>query len=137
MTPQEKLPDMIEAAKRAAKIAYCPYSHFPVGAAVLTQSGNIFSGANIENASYSVTLCAERNAAAHAIAAEQLQLAALVLYTATPVPSTPCGACRQFLSEFNPDLIVYCVCDGEQVIHSSLQVLLPAGFRLPNAQVKR
>ncbi|HEV8124725.1 MAG TPA: cytidine deaminase, partial [Gemmatimonadales bacterium] len=89
--------ELYDAAKRVADLAYCPYSNFPVGAAVLTEDGKIFAAPNIENVSYSVTICAERNAAAQAIALGNRSIVAVVLYTRTPTPSTPCGTCRQFL----------------------------------------
>ncbi|SRR5258708_26786737 len=131
--PVEKLTELAMAARAVAARAYCPYSGFPVGAAVLTKSGRIFAAPNIENASYSVTICAERNAAAQAVAAGEREILAIALYTATPEPSTPCGTCRQFLNEFNPAMGVHCVSDGDREIHCTLEELLPLGFRLAPA----
>ena len=122
--------DLYEAARRVSELAYCPYSKFPVGAAVLSADGKIFAAPNIENASYSVTICAERNAAAQAIAAGTTSIVALALYTRTPTPSTPCGTCRQFLSEFNAEMEVLCIADGEEVLRFILKELLPKAFTI-------
>ncbi len=119
---------LFEAARRVSDMAYCPYSHFHVGAAVLTSDGGIFAAPNIENASYSVTICAERNAAAQAVAAGQKSIVAIALYTRTAIPSTPCGACRQFLSEFNPRMEVHCLSDGDEELRFTLNELLPNAF---------
>ena len=132
-TPPMRVRDLVQAAKAAAAKAYCPYSNFPVGAAVLTDSGKIFAAPNVENASYSVTLCAERGAAGQAIAAGERGITALALYTKTATPSTPCGMCRQFLSEFNPSMEVFCAADGEEVTTSTLDALLPLGFKMDPA----
>lgn len=92
--------EMIEKAKDVLKNSYSPYSGFPVGAAVLAASGKIFAAPNIENASYSLTVCAERNAIFQAVAAGERSISALVLYTPTSKIHTPCGACRQVIVEF-------------------------------------
>jgi cytidine deaminase len=122
--------ELYEAAKRVSDLAYCPYSNFHVGAAVLTEDGKIFAAPNIENVSYSVTICAERNAAAQAIALGNRSIVALALYTRTPTPSTPCGACRQFLSEFNPEMEILCISDGDEVLRFTLHELLPKAFTI-------
>src|SRR6516165_2630907 len=90
---------LLAAAREAALRAYCPYSRFPVGAAVLTDRGEIYSGCNVENASYGLTVCAERNAVFQAVArgSGPLRIQALLVYRPTEKPSTPCGACRQVL----------------------------------------
>jgi cytidine deaminase len=128
--PKDREAELYQAARRAAEFAYCPYSNFPVGAAVLTADGKIFSAPNIENAAYSVTICAERNAASQAVAAGTKSIVALALYTRTPTPSTPCGTCRQFLSEFNPEMEIHCVSDGDEVLRITLQELLPKAFTM-------
>lgn len=94
MTPE----DLLAAARAAARNAHAPYSHYPVGAALLGEDGAIYTGCNVENASYGLTLCAERNALTHAIAQGCRAFRALALVT--PTPATPCGACRQVLAEF-------------------------------------
>ena len=122
--------ELTVAARRAAAHAYCPYSRFPVGAAVLTDRGEIFAGCNVENASYGLTICAERNAVFQAVAHGQgrLVIQAVVVYTPTPQPTAPCGACRQVINEFGPDAEVTCICDGTSVIRSRLGSLLPEAF---------
>ena len=122
--------ELFAAARRAAAHAYCPYSRFPVGAAVLTGIGEIFAGCNVENASYGLTICAERNAVFQAVAQGQgrLVILAVVVYTPTPQPTAPCGACRQVINEFGPDAEVVSICDGTAVIRSRLGILLPDAF---------
>jgi cytidine deaminase len=116
------------AAMQAARRAYCPYSHFSVGAAILTTDGKIFSGCNVENASYGLTICAERNAIFQAVASGSKQIAAVMVYTPTAIPSAPCGACRQVINEFGPDAEIYCVCDGKDTLQVSTRELLKHAF---------
>ncbi len=118
-----------EAARRASLNAYCPYSRFPVGAAVLTESGEIYAGANVENASYGLTLCAERNAVAQAIAAGNRQILAVAVFTPTPSPTPPCGACRQVIAEFGSQADVFGFSNGPEVFHARLDRLLPEAPR--------
>jgi cytidine deaminase len=122
------LEKMVLRAKEISKRAYCPYSKFPVGAVVLANTGDLFEGCNVENASYGLTICAERNAIFHMAAMGQLKIAAVVIYTPTPKPSAPCGACRQVINEFGPDAVVMSVCDASDVLKKSLSVLLPDAF---------
>jgi cytidine deaminase len=117
-----------DEAKAAAARAYCPYSRFRVGAAILARSGEIFSGCNVENASYGLTICAERNAAFRMVAAGATAIDVIVVYTPTATPTAPCGACRQVLNEFGPTTEVICICDGPDVIRSSVRDLLPRAF---------
>jgi cytidine deaminase len=123
-----KLKSLIAAAKRASQHAYSPYSRFRVGAAVLGRSGAIAAGCNVENASYGLTICAERNAVFQLVAAGESAIAAVVVYTPTPTPTAPCGACRQVLNEFGPAMEVVSVCDGPERIKTTLQKLLPDAF---------
>ena len=118
------------AAKDASGRAYCPYSHFPVGAAVRTRDGALFAGCNVENASYGLTVCAERNAIFNAVGGGATDLVALVVYTPTPSPVTPCGACRQVLTEFAPDADVICICAGPKRLTFKATELLPNAFTL-------
>jgi cytidine deaminase len=122
--------DLIAAARQAAGQAYCPYSRFRVGAAVLTDRGEIFSGCNVENASYGLTICAERNAVFQAVVRSQapVVIRAVVVFTPTDLPTAPCGACRQVINEFGPEAFVLSVCDGEEVIEIRLSELLPRAF---------
>src|SRR5713101_8684873 len=100
MTNVSRLDKVSLAAIAASCNAYCPYSHFPVGAAVLTQGGAVFSGCNVENASYGLTVCAERNAIFQAVSNGCNLIVSIVIYTPTPNRITmPCGACRQVISE--------------------------------------
>ena len=110
--------------------AYCPYSRFRVGAAVLTGAGEIFAGCNVENASYGLTICAERNAVFQAVAngCGPLSIRAIVVYTPTLTPTAPCGACRQVINEFGPGAAVFSVCDGPDVLKNELGALLPGAF---------
>src|SRR4029077_21017517 len=103
---------LLECARRASQHAYCPYSHFPVGAALLTDDGQVFEGCNIENASYGLTICAERAAVFAAITAGARRINRIAIVCPKGDPSRPntlmpCGACRQVLAEFaTPDLVV-------------------------------
>jgi len=95
---------LIESAAAVRLLAYAPYSRFSVGAALLTTDGRIFCGCNVENLSFGLTLCAERGALAAAIAKGCLTFSAIAIVADTDVPISPCGACRQVLAEFCPDL---------------------------------
>ena len=120
--------ELRERAKAASAQAYCPYSKFRVGAALAARSGAVFVGCNVENASYGLTICAERNAVFQMVAAGETAFDAIVIYTPTPMPTAPCGACRQVLNEFNADAEVVSVCDGPDVIRSTVRDLLPGAF---------
>lgn len=126
ITPDEKA-KLLESAQKAANNAYAPYSHYQVGAALLTADGNIYLGANVENAAYPATICAERSAAVSAIAQGSRDFKAMVLVTANG--GTPCGICRQFLSEFNLDLPLFIYkTDGTPVSETTVRNLLPESF---------
>jgi cytidine deaminase len=123
--------ELIQAALEAQQRAFCPYSSFPVGAAIRTESGKIYQGVNVENASFGLTLCAERVAAASAVAAGDRDFVAIAVVSRGGV--TPCGACRQFLAEFSPALPITII-DSDRpadVRHTSLDVLLPSRFEGP------
>jgi cytidine deaminase len=126
--PPTVLAKLEVAARAAAGRAYAPYSKFRVGAAVLGDSGGIHAGCNVENASYGLASCAERNAVFAAIGAGERAIRAVVIYTPTPTATAPCGACRQVIREFGPDAIVISVCDGPDRIESTLGELLPRSF---------
>ena len=122
---------LIDAAKAAMKNAYAPYSKFRVGAAVLTSAGQIFTGCNVENASYGMTNCAERTAIFSAVAANgpKLEIRAVAVINDRGVPSSPCGACRQVIYEFGPEAIIFFPgAKGWKQAH--ITELLPEGFRL-------
>src|SRR5687767_8381074 len=115
-------------ARTAAKSSYSPYSKFRVGAAVLAESGKIYSGCNVENASYGLCNCAERTAIFTAAAAGERALRAVLVYTPTSTPTMPCGACRQVINEFGSQAVVISVCDSNQRIETTLPLLLPEAF---------
>ncbi len=117
-----------KAARAATKACYAPYSKFRVGAAVLAGSGKIYAGCNVENASYGLCNCAERTAIFTAIAAGEHKLKAVVVYTPTPVPTMPCGACRQVINEFGPHAVVASVCNSAKRIDTTLPALLGEAF---------
>ena len=123
---------LLEAAREVLGRAYAPYSRFRVGAALLTEQGRLFSGANVENASYGLTLCAERAAVAAAVAAEGpgLKVRALAVVSDAPGACPPCGACRQVLQEFGDHETLVIFSEPEGLVQRSLGELLPAGFRL-------
>lgn len=126
--PSHVLHELRTIARAASKRAYCPYSKFPVGAALLTAEREIVTGCNVENASYGLTMCAERTAVFQAIAQGRSGIRAIVIYTPTPLPTAPCGACRQVLNEFAPEAEVVCVCDGRDEIRTNVRELLPEAF---------
>jgi cytidine deaminase len=121
---------LLDQARRARETAYAPYSHFTVGAAVLTATGEIFSGGNIENASLGATICAERVAIFTAVAAGCRDLTTLAVIADTPDPVAPCGLCRQVLAEFSPDCRVLMANTAGRVQLANLKELLPLAFRL-------
>lgn len=119
-------------AKEVADRAHAPYSKFKVGCALLTKSGNIYVGCNVENASYGLTTCAERNAIASAVGAEgKIAIEQVVVYTETTKPASPCGVCRQVIYEFcENDVKVLSFCDSQETIDTTIKQLLPDAFSL-------
>ena len=119
---------LVEAAAQARRWAYAPYSHYPVGAALLTVSGKIYDGVNVENAAYPTTLCAERVAVVKAVSEGEHRFQAIAVVTDNG--GTPCGACRQFLREFGEDIIVI-LADGDGHTNvTTVGELLPHAFAL-------
>jgi len=109
--------------------AHAPYSNFKVGAALLTKSGRIFTGCNVENASFGLSICAERVAIFSAVSAGELQFEKLVVVANTDSPVSPCGACRQVMSEFG-DFEVLLVDTRGEVVRTRVSELLPRAFKL-------
>jgi cytidine deaminase len=127
--PPATLAAMKQGAIEAARRAYAPYSRFAVGAAVLGDDGRIHAGANVENASFGLSICAERNAIFRAVADGARRIDAVVVYTPTDEATPPCGACRQVISEFGADaLIVCCNDDASADRRYRLAELLPDAF---------
>ena len=120
---------LLRAARTAEDRAYAPYSQFKVGAAVLTASGRIFSGGNVENSSYGLTVCAERIAVFKAVLAGERKIRAVLIYTGTATLTPPCGACLQVISEFAADAEIV-LTNGRDSKRYRLKDLLPLGFRL-------
>jgi cytidine deaminase len=121
--------ELVQAAIGVREKAYARYSNFLVGAAILAADGRIYTGCNVENASYGLTICAERAAVFNAVAAGQRQFELLAIATAGG--ASPCGACRQVLAEFAPELPILLVDVNrpKAVVEVSLKDLLPQGFR--------
>jgi len=126
---QQKL---LEVAQEAMKSAYAPYSQFRVGAALLTDTGNIVAGCNVENASYGLSICAERNAIANAIIRNEkdtMEVIAIAVVNSNNVPCSPCGACRQVIWEFGQNAqVIFLGSQGWQNL--KIKELLPEGFSL-------
>ena len=123
---------LIQVANQAVSYAYAPYSQFRVGAAVLTTTGKIFAGCNVENASYGLSMCAERNAIANAIMGEEsdtIRIKAIAIVNSQNVPCSPCGACRQVIWEFGKEAqVIFLGKQGWQDL--TMEELLPEGFSL-------
>ncbi|MEW6545525.1 MAG: cytidine deaminase [Bacillota bacterium] len=121
---------LVELAKGARELAYAPYSGFAVGAALLTRSGDVFTGCNVENASYGLTVCAERVAIFKAVSQGHREFVALAVVADTEGVCLPCGACRQVMREFGDLRVIMANLRGERAV-SSVGELLPWGFSLP------
>ena len=121
-------PLLCRAASAARRHAYAPYSKFRVGAALLGEDGRVFTGANVENASYGLSLCAERGAVAAATAAGVRRFTAIAIASDGARPATPCGQCRQVLAEFPPSFPVLCFTPRGGQVQSDVRALLPMGF---------
>lgn len=123
--------ELLEKAREASKNAYAPYSKFPVGACVLADSGKTYVGCNVENASYGLTICAERNALASAIANGEKNFTAVAIYSPEMQNCLPCGACRQVIFECQKDKTLEVITEFEDSykVHN-INELLPEGFKL-------
>ena len=132
----DTLESLIDSAREVSKNAYCPYSRFPVGASVRSSSGTVYSGCNVENATFGATICAERSAILQMVAAGEREVEIVVVYTPTQSPIAPCGSCRQVINEFGPQARIVSVCEGDERIDLHMSDLLPSPFRGANLQAK-
>lgn len=121
--------ELIDLAIETSKQAYVPYSHFPIGAVLVANDGSIYTGVNIENASFSLTNCGERTAIFKAVSEGQRDFSELIVYGETEKPISPCGACRQVMVEFfKPDLKVTLVAKDKTTVEMTVGELLPYSF---------
>ena len=122
--------ELIDLAIETSKKAYVPYSHFPIGAVLVAKNGQIFTGVNIENASFGLTNCGERTAIFKAISEGLKDFDALYVFGETEEPISPCGACRQVIAEFCPaDMPVFLISKNDNVKETSVEELLPYSFK--------
>ena len=120
--------ELIELARKAREFSYSPYSKFKVGAALITNEGKVYSGCNIENASFGITNCAERTAIFKAVSEGAREIDTIAIIADSDGPCSPCGACRQVLNEFAPGLRVLVTWGAGNVEQATLTQLLPHGF---------
>jgi cytidine deaminase len=137
MLDESLIRSLLENARMARDAAHAPYSNFKVSAAVLTTDGQIFTGCNIENASFGASMCAERVAICTAIAAGHRQFQALAVIADTPQPVAPCGLCRQVLAEFSPDCQVIMANLQKEYHVVKMADLLPSAFELPGFRINK
>ena len=130
LTPEER--ELVDSARAAAERAYCRYSGYAVGAAIVSENGRIFSGCNVENASYGATMCAERSAIFSLVSAGQRQITMVCIYTPAEPLAMPCGMCRQVIAEFCLDAPVLVAGSGG-ALRRSFAELLPEAFRFEPA----
>ncbi|KQC05521.1 MAG: cytidine deaminase [Candidatus Cloacimonas sp. SDB] len=121
--------ELIDKAKEVSENAYAPYSGYKIGAALRTASGKIYTGCNVENSSYGLTICAERAAVFNAVSRGEKDFKEIVVFSDSDVLFTPCGACRQVLKEFSGSLKVT-VISGKKILNTTVDDLLPHGFHL-------
>ena len=121
--------ELIDLAVKTSENAYVPYSHFPIGAVLVTYEGKIYTGVNIENASFGLTNCGERTAIFKAVSEGERSFKELIIYGQTEKPVSPCGACRQVMAEFfEPDLPVTLVAKNKSTVVMTVKELLPYSF---------
>ena len=122
--------ELINTAKEASKKAYAPYSNFHVGAALLTASGKVFQGCNVENASFGATNCAERTAIFSAVVNGEREFKKLVIFVDREEFTPPCGICRQVISEFSHDIEILLANNKDEIKRTNIRELLPLSFEL-------
>ncbi|HYM80655.1 MAG TPA: cytidine deaminase [Candidatus Limnocylindria bacterium] len=133
MTPER----LMAEAERARRKSYAPYSRFTVGAALLTHKGQVFRACNVENASYGLSVCAERNAVWKAVSEGEREFVAIAITARQGHGAPPCGSCRQVLHEFAPEAIVYWRDARGRIVRRPLGELLPLAFKFPSRKRKR
>jgi cytidine deaminase len=121
--------DLMREAEKARRHAYAPYSNFPVGAALLTKDGTVVHGCNVENASYGLSVCAERNAIWNAVSTGKREFTAIAITAREGHGAPPCGSCRQVLHEFAPNAWVYWRDGKGRLLRRRLKALLPLAFQ--------
>lgn len=122
--------ELKSAAMAMLEVAYCPYSHFPVGAALECEDGTVYTGCNVENGAYSGCICAERTAIVKAVSEGKRRFRRIAVAAKTKDYCTPCGECRQVMNEFSPDMEVICMNEDGEDRTLTLKELLPFGFEL-------
>ena len=121
--------ELIDLAVKTSENAYVPYSHFPIGAVLVTDDGKLYTGVNVENASFGLTNCGERTAILKAVSEGERSFKELIIYGQTEKPVSPCGACRQVMAEFfEPDLPVTLVAKDKSTVVMTVKELLPYSF---------
>ena len=121
--------ELIDLAVKTSENAYVPYSHFPIGAVLVTAEGKIYTGVNVENASFGLTNCGERTAIFKAVSEGERSFKELIIYGQTEKPVSPCGACRQVMAEFfEPDLPITLVAKDKSTVVMTVKELLPYSF---------
>lgn len=128
MLDNKQIKDLIALAAEARKNAYAPYSNYPVGAAVLFASGRIFTGCNVENASYGLSNCAERSAVFKGVSEGEREILAVAVSVAGDAPGSPCGACRQVIREFGPQALIISAAENGEYFCKTIAELLPHSF---------
>jgi cytidine deaminase len=134
---RSNITDMLKKATQAMQYAYAPYSKFKVGACLRSADGQLFVGCNVENASYSLTFCAEANALGHLVMAGQTKITEVLIISSGSATCFPCGACRQRLYEFStPETLVHCCTSQENIKTLTMHELLPFAFSHENLEKK-
>lgn len=130
----EQIQKLVEQALAARTYSHSPYSHFAVGAALITDSGRIFTGCNVENASYGLTICAEVTAMSKCVSEGGGKPVAIAVSSISEKPIPPCGRCRQFLLEFNPQMEIFCATNTGEYRRFILRELLPFDFSVADLE---
>ncbi len=128
MLSEEKIKELVGLAAGARERAYAPYSKYPVGAAVLFASGKIYTGCNIENASYGLSNCAERTAVFKGVSEGEQEIVAVAVAVKGKTAGSPCGACRQVIREFGPKALLISAAENGEYFSKTLEELLPDSF---------